>query len=217
MPKPKWRPQTPSDWVEDSKDNMDGFEMLESCLGQGIALRKHIATIEHPKPNPAFYYTYDPSKDKQELDRCLKINHLSVTLQDCVRLFVIENWDVFREEGIKIPVQGYEMVIDTGDHKPVVIPLPCYGMFESPVMQKTIDRLLELGHIQLDTTSPWGSRITLAPKPHQENITDIEDYIWRFCNNYILLNRITQCSEYPIPRCNDAVMYGFGIATLFLL
>ena len=109
------------------------------------------------------------------------------------------------------------MIIDTGKHSPIAVPLPRYGMFESPVMQKTIDRLLDLGHIKLDHTSPWGFKITLAPKPHQENITNIEDYIWHFCTNYILLNRITRPSEYPIPRCDDAVMYGFDIAMFFIL
>jgi hypothetical protein len=84
-------------------------------------------------------------------------------------------------------------------------------------MEKTIDWLLELGHIQRDVLSPWGSRITLAPKPHQEHVEDIKDYIWRFCINYILLNKITRPAEYPIPRCDDAVMYGFGDATFFIL
>lgn len=109
------------------------------------------------------------------------------------------------------------MVIDTGDTKPVAVPLPRYGMYEGPIMQKTIDRLLGFGHIKLDNTSPWGFRITLAPKPHQEDVSDIEEYIWRFCINYIQLNRITRPSEYPVPRCDDAVMYGFGTATFFIL
>eukprot|EP00957_Ditylum_brightwellii_P110077 8395822-Ditylum_brightwellii.AAC.2 len=28
---------------------------------------------------------------------------------------------------------------------------------------------------------------------------------------------ITRLAEYPIPRCNDTVMYGFGKARLFIL
>jgi hypothetical protein len=57
----------------------------------------------------------------------------------------------------------------------------------------------------------------LAPKPHQESVTDINDYVWRFCVNYIMLNMITRPAEYPIPRCDDAVMYGFGDAMFFIL
>eukprot|EP00978_Attheya_sp_CCMP212_P046664 scaffold404103_cov28-Attheya_sp.AAC.1 len=29
--------------------------------------------------------------------------------------FVKEFWDIFRADGVQIPVQGYEMVINTGD------------------------------------------------------------------------------------------------------
>jgi hypothetical protein len=35
--------------------------------------------------------------------------------------------------------------------------------------------------------------------------------------NYILLNEITGPAQYPIPWCNNAVMYGFGDATFFIL
>jgi hypothetical protein len=71
--------------------------------------------------------------------------------------------------------------------------------------------------IRRDVTSPWASRITLAPKPHQEAVMDINEYIWRFCINYIRVNIVTRPAEYPIPRCDDAVMYGFGEATFFIL
>eukprot|EP00957_Ditylum_brightwellii_P103995 7923644-Ditylum_brightwellii.AAC.1 len=74
-------------------------------------------------------------------------------------------------------------------------------------MEKTIKDLLDRGHIKKDITSPWGFRITLAPKPRQEKVQDIEEYVWRFCINYIRLNMITRPAEYPIPRCDDAVMY----------
>jgi hypothetical protein len=56
--------------------------------------------------------------------------------------------DVFNEAGVRIPIQGYEMVIDTGrKHKPINVRKPHYGMHESPIMQKTIDKLLKLGFI----------------------------------------------------------------------
>lgn len=218
IPKPKWRPKTPSDWNQEPKDQEDGFELVESCFGKGIALRRNIQEFKIPKPNPAFAYVYNDHIDKAELDKHLILDpSLDQDLKNRVREFVKTYWDTFREEGIKIPIQGYEMIIDTGNTKPVAVPLPHYGMYEGPVMQQTIDRLLDFGHIHLDNTSPWGFRITLAPKPHQEDVTDIEKHIWRFCINYIQLNRITRPSEYPIPRCDDAVMYGFGRATYFIL
>jgi hypothetical protein len=69
------------------------------------------------------------------------------------------------------------MVIDTGNHQPVAVAKPHHGMHKTPIMQHIIDQLLDMGFIIKDTTSPWGFKITLAPKPHQENVTEIEKYI----------------------------------------
>jgi hypothetical protein len=104
------------------------------------------------------------------------------------------------------------MVIDTGDHKPIAVRKPHYGLHEISIMQKTIDKLLEMMFIRRDVTSPWASRITLAPKPHQEAVMNINEYIWRFCINYIRVNIVMRPAEYPILPCDDAVMYGFGEA-----
>ena len=50
---------------------------------------------------------------------------------------------------------------------------------------------------------------TSPPKPHQEDITDIEDFVWHFCVNYIPLNAVTKAIAFPIPRCDDAVNCSF--------
>ena len=50
----------------------------------------------------------------------------------------------------------------------------------------------------------------LAPMPHQEHVSNIEDFVWRFCVNYILLNLITQPIAYPILRCDSAIYLTFG-------
>ena len=131
--------------------------------------------------------------------------------------FIKDYWDVFRIGGVNIPIQGYELVINTGNNSPVAVPQPWYGMHETPIMEHEISDLLAKGHIQADKYSHWESRITLDPKPHQTSVTDISNYECRFCINYILLNRVTQPSEYPIPRCDDALIYGFGDAHLFVL
>ena len=52
---------------------------------------------------------------------------------------------------------------------------------------------------------PWGSLIVLAPKPHQEHIDDINDFVWRMCVSYRALNAVTKPFTYPIPRCDNAV------------
>ena len=52
---------------------------------------------------------------------------------------------------------------------------------------------------------PWGNRIVLATKTHQERIQNTDDFIWRKCVYYNKLNGITKHSGFPIPRCGDAL------------
>jgi hypothetical protein len=51
----------------------------------------------------------------------------------------------------------------------------------------------------------------LAPKPHQEHIKTIDDFVWRFCINYIPLNGVTRVSAHPILRCDTAVFNEFSM------
>jgi hypothetical protein len=167
---------------------------------------------------PTNMVRFNPSRNSEELNRNIVFDKCtSAPLKLRITEFVKEFWDVFHEDGVRSPVHGYELVIDTGNHQPIAVKKPHYGLHEIPIMEKTIDWLLSLGHIKPDVLSPWGFRITLAPKPHQEHVEDIKDYVWRFCVNYILLNKITRPAQYPIPRCDDAVMYGFGEAMFFIL
>jgi hypothetical protein len=57
----------------------------------------------------------------------------------------------------------------------------------------------------------------LAAKPHQEHISNIEDFVWRFCVNYIPLNQVTLQIAYPVSHCDRAVNLVFGIAFFFWL
>jgi hypothetical protein len=50
----------------------------------------------------------------------------------------------------------------------------------------------------------------LALKPHQEDISNIKNFVWRFCVNYIQLNMVTCVIAYPIPQCDTAVHSEFG-------
>ena len=45
----------------------------------------------------------------------------------------------------------------------------------------------------------------MAPKPHQEGCTDINDFVWRLCVSYRPLNGVTKSFEYPIPRCSGSI------------
>jgi hypothetical protein len=185
VPKQRWRGKTTSAWEEPDEENDPAFD----CIFQtrtGNSIRKSLPHA-FPTPNPNFHCQYDATKDAKELLANLVLGQ------------------------VKIPIRGYEMVIDTGNHKAIAV--RNYGLHEIPIMQKTIDKLLEMMFIRRDMTSTWASQITLAPKPHQEAVMDINEYIWRFCINYIQVNIVTRPAEYPVPRCNDAVMYGFGEAT----
>jgi hypothetical protein len=222
VPKQKWCPKTASIcWEEEENDYAEhpDYDATFQRNNRNSLQKLKSAALALSPPNPNFNYVYCPEKDVAELDANLILDHdMSPDMKNRVKSFVQEFWDVFQEEGVKIPIRGYEMVIDTGKHRPITCCQPHYGLHETPIsMQKMIIKLLSLGFIKPNSTSPWGAHITLAPKPHQENITEMENYIWRFCINYIWLNMVTQLAEYPIPRCDDAVMYGFGEATFFIL
>ena len=129
---------------------------------------------------------FNPATDTDVLDKNLKFDStVSQDARDAIRDLVIKYWCCFREEGFNIPVYGYEKVIDTGAAPPVNCKKIHYGLHESPIMQKTIDGLLAQDMIIEDTDSSWNSNIVLAPKPHQGHVTEIDNFIWRFCISYI--------------------------------
>ena len=48
--------------------------------------------------------------------------------------------------------------------------------------------------------------IVLAQKPHQEHVTNIANFLWRMCVSYCKLNAVTKTFQFPIPRCNTAIV-----------
>ena len=52
---------------------------------------------------------------------------------------------------------------------------------------------------------PWGSRIVLAAKPHQEHIQNIYDFIWIMCVSYRIINGINKPFKLPNPRCDYTI------------
>jgi hypothetical protein len=176
VPKQKYRKRPPSHWVEPPHNDIeDGniytrtSEMFSTPIS---SLRRHIKEFEDPTPDPNWHYVFNEAKDSETLAKALCFEaHVSKTQRRRVRQLVIKYYDVFREEGLSIPIQGYKMIVDTGNQQPICVKQPHYSLFETPIMQKTIDNLLSLNFIKLDTSSPWGFRIKLAPKPHQEDCT----------------------------------------------
>ena len=117
---------------------------------------------------------------------------------------------MFCEEGVTTPVKDYECEIDTGDAKSIRCRNPRFGPLETPLIKKAIAKLVDLGHVIPIHDGQWLSKPLLAAKPHQENVTDIENFVWRFCVNYIPLNSVTKIIAMPIPRCDEAVTMDFG-------
>lgn len=116
-----------------------------------------------------------------------------------------------------IPVKDYECIIDTGNARPIAVKKIHYGPREIPIMNSSIAALQKLGHIRQIHGGQWLFKALLAPKPHQEHITEIDKFIWRFCVNFIPLNSITKTIAYPIPRCDSAVHMAYGSSKLFWL
>jgi hypothetical protein len=171
--------------------------------------------------NPKFIaIQFNQDRDQAYLEKHLKIGPSSVPPEIKIRIIALikKLWYCFYEENAKIPITGYECVIDTaGSVIPTVAKNIRYGIHENPIMQLAIDALIANDQICVDVDSAWLSKAVLAPKPHQEHVTDISEFIWRFCINFISLNHVTKVWSYFIPRCDDAVEHGFGTADLFFL
>ena len=56
-----------------------------------------------------------------------------------------------------------------------------------------------------DCEGAWGFLLLLVPKPHQEECTDISDFVWHLCVSYHPLNGATKSFEYPIPWCSNSI------------
>ena len=65
--------------------------------------------------------------------------------------------------------------------------------------------------VSLACVGSWGSSIILAAKPHQEQVINVDEFVWRMCVSYRRLNQVTLPFEYPaIPRRCDNAINNFG-------
>ena len=145
-------------------------------------------------------------KLKTELD----VSLLAKDEAEALVTLIKEYWCVFDNRGTSIPVCNYKCIIDTGTASPIAIKRIRYGPREIPIMRKCIVALAKVGQIEQIHNGQWLFKALLAPKPHQEHVCDIENFVWRFCVNYIPLNQITRQIAYLIPRCDSAVENLFG-------
>ncbi len=153
--------------------------------------------------------------DGKQLRKHINISHLDASLQSKIYRIIKKYWPVFSAKGQFVPVKDYSCVIDTGTARPITVKKIHYGPCKIPIMEKCIAVLEKLGHICQVQDGQWLFKALLAPKPHQEGITNISDFVWRFFINYIPLNQVTCVIPYPIPRCDSAVFLAFGMAIWF--
>ena len=109
-----------------------------------------------------------------------------------------------------VPVTDYACEIDTDNAKPIAYHNPTFGPRKLPIIEKVIAKLVDIGHVKQIHDSAWLSKPLLAPEPRQENVTDIDNFVWHFCVNYIALSSVTKLIAMPIPRCNSAIENVFG-------
>jgi len=112
------------------------------------------------------------------------------TIKQSILTIIKDNWDSFCKEGASRSMFDFEFCIDTGDSKSVCGRQPSYGIHERKIIDKHI-HILETNDWICDYEGPWGSLILLTPKPHQEECTDINEFIWRLCVSYRSLNSVT--------------------------
>ena len=161
---------------------------------------------------------FDAKDHNEELEKNLKIGeHVKPQLRQRIIDLIQTYWDCFCKEGARRTILGYEFSLDTGASQPICAKQTQYGPHESKIIMGQIQDLLENDWIE-ECDGPWGSIIVLAPKPHQEQVTHIDDFVWRMCVSYRGLNRVTLPFAYPIPRCDDAInVLNVGGTRIFLI
>ena len=169
----------------------------------GRLLRKR----KHNSPNLQgidldFGEVYEDNKYGEILRAGITISCLTTVQQSVLTEVLKKYWRMFIKKGVTIPVKYYECEIDTGNANPIRCRNPTIGPLETPLIEKAIANPVELGHYKQIYYGEWLSKPLLDAKPNQDNITEIEDFVWRFCVNYIALNSINKIISMPIPHCD---------------
>jgi len=178
VPPKIWRPKPqnkyiPLDYGDDIHDGHFDFEFKGKAVW-----RPTTSTGEICIPARDDLISYDPTLHSAELLKGLRINDdVSDAIKLRVKAIVITYWDCFCEEGARRTILGYEFAIDTGASKPICVKRPNYGPYESAIIMQQILSLEKNDWIE-EEFGPWGARIVLAAKPHQEHVINIDDFIW---------------------------------------
>jgi hypothetical protein len=214
VPSKIWRPKLEKRYVPlDYGDDLDDELLIFTQYGKSV--RRNPVVFESTRTD---VHLWDSGRDLAEFKKGFRLGQdVDFATRGKIEMMVQKYWDVFYEAGVCKTVLGFEFSIDTGGAQPVCCKKPRYGPHESAIILEQQAVLLANGWIR-KCYGPWGSLIVLAPKPHQEEVESIEDFIWRMCVSYRKLNQVTLPFEYPIPRCEDAIDdFGDSAGKLFFI
>jgi hypothetical protein len=214
VPSKIWRPKPANRYVPlDYGDDIDDDLLIFTQYGNSIC-RVPVAVAS----TRTDLHFWDSARDTPEFDKHIRIGaHVALATRGKIEMMAQKYWDVFYEAGVSKTVLGFEFAIDTGGSQPVCCRKPSYGPHKSKIILEQQQVLLANGWIW-KCYGPWGSLVVLAPKPHQEDVTNIDDFVWRMCVSYRRLNSVTLPFEYPIPRCEDAIDdFGDSAGKLFFI
>lgn len=85
--------------------------------------------------------------------------------------------------------------IDTGNSKPINLPLRRLPMTQQKIAETEIDKMLKQGIIE-PSISAWGANIVLVTKA---------DGTTRFCADYRKMNSVTKKDAFPLPRIDESL------------
>jgi hypothetical protein len=176
------------------------------------------------RPTPAFAINrtdlslFQADSDMDEFVKGFRVGgdvHLSIVAQ--ISAILQHCWDCFYKDGARNSILGFEFIIDSGALAPVCCPKLQYGPHESKIILEHIQSMIHNDWIE-ECGGAWGSLIVLAPKPHQEHINELDDFIWHMCVSYCKLNSHSLPFAFPIPRCDDAIDdFGDGVGRLWFI
>ncbi|KAK3105891.1 hypothetical protein FSP39_008017 [Pinctada imbricata] len=140
--------------------------------------------------------------ENKELPEHLKVltenlsDKLSDTQKQEVANLLINFQDVFKHPDGKLGQTDQVMhEIDTGDAKPIKLPLRRFPQVQKEVIEKELGKMIEQGVVE-PSDSPWSANVCLARK---------KDNTWRFCIDYRKLNQVTWKDAYPLPKIDETL------------
>ena len=206
------RPKPPNKYVpEDSYTDIDEDYFIFPQFGRALGKPKFFSPTTRTD-----IILFDPLLHQAEFDKTITISaSLPPDIKTKLASIIRDHWDSFLADGVRRPVLHYEFCIDTGTSCAVACKRQRYGRHEAKIIVDQVQILRDNGWTRSCPSGGWCSTIVLAPKPHQEKVTNILDFIWRLCVSYRGLNAVTSPFAYPIPRCDEAID-NFGVGAGFL-